>query len=111
MVSATGDPGDFPGDTSQMRNATEIGSPKKDHDFAAALHALAMCGTFVILFPLGAAILRIFENVRFHWITQALGVLIVIVGAGIGVNLSGSYNRVRTRTTDAWNSQCLLGLN
>lgn len=95
MVSATGDRADFPGDTSQMRNATEIGNPKKDHDYGAALHAIAMCGTFVILFPLGAAILRIFESVRFHWMTQALGVLIVIVGAGIGVNLSGTYNRVR----------------
>lgn len=109
MVSATGDPGDFPGDTSQTRNATEIGSPQRDHDYADVLHALAMCGTFVILFPLGATVLRIFENVRFHWIIQALGVLVVIVGAGIGVNLSGSYNHVRT--TNAWNSQILLGLN
>lgn len=77
-----------------MMNANEIGSPKQDHDYASALHAIAMCGTFVLLFPAGAAMLRIFESVRFHWMAQALGALIVVVASGIGVNLSGMYNRV-----------------
>ena len=98
MVSATGDPGDFPGDTTKNTNATEIGSPTRDHDYASALHAIAMCGTFVLLFPAGAAILRIFESVRFHWMAQALGALIVVVASGIGVNLSGMYNRVRNHS-------------
>ena len=101
MQSATGYPGDFPGDTTQNHNATVIGSPKRDHDYASALHALAMCGTFVLLFPIGAAILRIFENVRFHWMAQALGGLIVIVGSGIGMSLSNTYNRVRSFYTEA----------
>lgn len=94
MVSAKGNPGGFPGDTTKMMNANEIGSPKQDHDYASALHAIAMCGTFVLLFPAGAAMLRIFESVRFHWMAQALGALIVVVASGIGVNLSGMYNRV-----------------
>ena len=97
MVSAKGDPGDWPGDTTKMQNATEIGSPTHDHDYASALHAIAMCGTFVLLFPFGAAMLRVFENVRFHWMAQALGVVITVVASGIGVNLSGMYNRVRSR--------------
>ena len=95
MVSAKGDPVGFPGDTTKLQNATEIGNPTRDHDYASTLHAIAMCGTFVLLFPFGAALLRVFENVRFHWMAQALGVLITIVASGIGVNLSGMYNRVR----------------
>lgn len=74
--------------------ANELGDPTSDRDFASPAHAVFMAGTFVILFPLGAVWVRVFESVRLHWMTQVLGVLAVFIGAAIGINLSKQYNRV-----------------
>lgn len=78
----------------QTDGASKLGNPTNDRDFASPAHAVFMTGTFVILFPLGTIWVRIFESVRLHWMTQVLGVLAILIGAAIGINLSRQYNRV-----------------
>ena len=75
--------------------ASEVGDEVDDHDFASPAHAVFMVGAFVILFPFGIIWLRIFGKVWLHWLTQAVGVLAIFIGAGIGIVLSKQYNRVR----------------
>ncbi|KAL8743130.1 MAG: hypothetical protein Q9190_004484 [Brigantiaea leucoxantha] len=92
--AAQGDPLPWPPDTSHTVNATENGRQHDDHEYASGLHAIAMVGTFVVIFPLGALYMRAIKQVRWHWITQAIGVVVVLVGAGLGLGLSHYYNRV-----------------
>jgi len=94
MMSATGDPAGFPGDISKNRNSTSSGKDTDDHDYGSTTHAILMVGVFVILFPFGAAYLRLQNSVMWHWIMQSLGVLGTFVGVGIGLNLSQQYNSV-----------------
>ena len=79
--------------------ASEVGNEVDDHDFASPIHAIFMAGAFVILFPFGIIWLRIFGKVWLHWLTQAIGVLAIFIGAGIGIVLSKQYNRVRKRSS------------
>lgn len=80
--------------------ASEVGNEHDDHDFASPAHAVLMAGTFVILFPLGIVWLRIFGKVRLHWLTQAIGVLVIFIGAVTGILLSKQYNRVSKLIND-----------
>lgn len=73
-------------------NAQIVGSPTQDNDWTGVLHATAMCGAFVIIFPMGVVMLRVLEKVMFHAGMQALGVLASIVGVAIGLYLSMMYN-------------------
>ena len=75
-------------------NAQIVGSPTQDNDWTGVLHATAMCGAFVIIFPMGVVMLRVLEKVMFHASMQALGVLASIVGVAIGLYLSMMYNHV-----------------
>lgn len=96
MVQATGDQEGVPTNTTSMSGAAMVGSARIDHGgYGSAFHALLMVGTFVILFPLGVLWLRIFEKVILHWLNQTLAVLVVIVGAGVGIYISLMYNKVR----------------
>lgn len=94
LDQAKGDPFAFnPNSTNDGASAN--GKEVDDHDIASPSHAVLMAGTFVVLFPMGSVWLKIFANVRLHWLTQTLGVLIIFIGAGVGINLSKQYNRVR----------------
>lgn len=93
MVQATGE-GGVPTNTTLTSGAAAVGSARIDHDYGNAFHALIMTGAFVILFPLGVLFLRVFEKVILHWLNQAFAVLVVIVGAGIGIYISLMYNKV-----------------
>lgn len=73
------------------------GDERDDHEYASYAHGLLMIAVFVLLFPLGTIWLRIFEKVRWHWINQVFSVILIYVGAAIGINLSRQYNRVRRR--------------
>lgn len=94
MIAAFGDPGLFPGDLSKIRNSSIVGHDQDDYDYGSTAHAVLMVGTFVILLPFGAAILRLQNRIVVHWITQSIGILLAIVGMGIGINVSHEYNRV-----------------
>ena len=86
----------FPRPEDRSNNgAAKLGGEKDDHEYASYAHGLLMIAVFVLLFPLGTIWLRIFEKVRWHWINQVFSIILIYVGAAIGINLSRQYNRVR----------------
>lgn len=84
----------FPISSTSNNGTQPVSNEVHDRDFSSSIHAVFMAGVFVILFPLGTVWLRIFGLVRAHWITQASGFFIILIGAGIGVRMSKEYNRV-----------------
>ncbi|ORX97388.1 hypothetical protein BCR34DRAFT_166591 [Clohesyomyces aquaticus] len=76
----------------ENHNAQTQGNPKKDRDWSGPLHVVMMCGTFVILFPVGVVFLRLLEKVRWHAITQGVGMVIAVLGVGVGIYLGREYN-------------------
>ncbi|KAL8996380.1 MAG: hypothetical protein Q9169_004103 [Polycauliona sp. 2 TL-2023] len=93
LRAARGDPALFPPKELITSNATAIGGEHNNHEYTSSLHAAAMAGTFVLIFPIGAFYKMVMRNVRWHWITQTLGLVIVLIGAGLGLGMSHYYNR------------------
>lgn len=75
-------------------DAQLIGDVTNDYDWAAPAHAVLMCGTFVILFPIGVIFLRLMEKVKWHAWMQGIGMGLAIVGFGAGIYLGREYNHV-----------------
>lgn len=67
---------------------------REDSNWALPVHAAMMSLAFILLFPLGALVLRWFQSVVWHGVSQTVGVLLVIIGLGMGANMSHQYNRV-----------------
>ena len=51
-------------------------------------HALLMIGSFLVLFPGGYLVLRVFEKVIAHAAVQSVAMLLVIISTGLGVSIS-----------------------
>jgi len=73
--------------------ASEAYGVSSDYDVGSAIHAVVMCLAFVLVFPLGALLLR-FVSVRVHYMVQLAATILVIVGLGTGIYISMEYNRV-----------------
>lgn len=97
LLASSGDPAGFPVDLSRSDNATANGGIHDDHDYGSSAHAFIMALVFVVIFPFGAAYLRLQSSVRWHWVAQAIGVIGAIIGIGIGLNISQMYNKVSIR--------------
>lgn len=95
LQAAKGDLAHFPPTDLSNTNATVVGHEQNDHEYSSSLHAVAMAGTFVVVFPVGVFYQKVLRTVRWHWITQAFGVVVVLAGAGLGLGMSHYYNRVR----------------
>ncbi|TKA73628.1 hypothetical protein B0A55_07490 [Friedmanniomyces simplex] len=67
--------------------------PKADHDPAPAIHGFIMCLSFLIIFPLGALLLRVLQRVILHAIVQAVGLFLVCCATAGGIVISTQYNR------------------
>ncbi|TIA60952.1 hypothetical protein D6C76_10235 [Aureobasidium pullulans] len=70
----------------------------KDFDAGCVIHAVVMCLAFVIVFPLGALLLRLL-SVRVHYLVQLTASLLVLVGLGTGIYVSMEYNKTQTYMT------------
>ncbi|KAI9784200.1 MAG: hypothetical protein M1816_001022 [Peltula sp. TS41687] len=92
MRQATGE-GGVPTNFTQNSGAAGNGPGVTDRDLSRQFHALLMCGTFVILFPVGAMFQRLFGSVRLHRLTQLFGLVVILVGLGLGIKLSKQYNK------------------
>ena len=92
LVAARGDIGLFPPNDLSRANATDH-EEHNDHEYSSSVHAVFMIGTFVVLFPTGVFYKRVLGNVRWHYFTQALGLMVVLVGGGLGLGISHYYNR------------------
>nr|POE54145.1 hypothetical protein CFP56_73416 [Quercus suber] len=66
-----------------------------DSDRAVPAHAAMMVIAFVLIFPLGAVLLRAVKSVMVHLVTQLIGCVFVIAGFGTAVWISTEYNRTK----------------
>jgi hypothetical protein len=77
-----------------MTNAGDEGQAESDGDTVGPTHAAITLVAFVIIFPLGAILLRFLYSVKAHYIVQTIGALAAIAGVGAGIYLSKMYNHV-----------------
>ncbi|OSS53340.1 hypothetical protein B5807_01832 [Epicoccum nigrum] len=74
------------------QNAGSDGQAESDGDKVGPAHAAIMLAAFVVIFPLGAVLLRFLESVKTHSIVQTIGLLATVFGVGVGLYLSRMYN-------------------
>jgi hypothetical protein len=77
-----------------MTNSGADGKAESDGDQVGPAQAAIKLATFVIIFSLGAILLRFLESVEAHYITRTIGVLAAVVGVGVGIYLNKLYNHV-----------------
>ncbi|KAL9115659.1 MAG: hypothetical protein Q9227_000027 [Pyrenula ochraceoflavens] len=87
--------GGVPTDTSQQTGVVHDSDNNNGTTLGSAFHAAIMAATFVLVFPTGAVALRLFERVWLHWMIQSLGVLLILVGAIVGIYISEKHDKVR----------------
>ena len=87
MVAATG-AGGIPSDTSKQTGTVHEDDQGGSGGPGGALHALFMCGSFIVLFPAGYLFLRIFERVWIHIAFQSFGLFATLLGSASGIALS-----------------------
>lgn len=93
LVQATG-AGGIPSNTNSQTGVDHL----DDSDEAgpgSALHALFMCGTFIVLFPAGYLFFRLFERMWIHIAFQSFGLFIFLLGTSSGIGLSIRQDKVR----------------
>lgn len=98
MVRATG-AGGVPVISQDGKNPSRVGTTQRlqvegKTSKAGTAHAIIMVFVFVGLFPFGTLVLRLGNWVRWHAINQGFGGLLVIIGFGLGADISKLYNRV-----------------
>lgn len=76
------------------KNAGTDGEAESDGDKVGPAHAAIMLAAYVLIFPLGAILLRFLESVKSHYIVQTVGLFVTIIGVGVGIYLSMMYNHV-----------------
>ena len=74
------------------------GGPDDDDDHfrrgATGFHGFLMAAAFLIVFPGGYLLLRVFEKVWLHWGVQSLALLMIVLGMGVGIAISKKDNIV-----------------
>jgi hypothetical protein len=59
-----------------------------EHWGASGFHAFLMVAAFLIGFPGGYLLLRVFEKVWLHWGVQSAGLVLILLGMGVGIAIS-----------------------
>lgn len=98
MVHATGGSGGLPNTNSSMFSTTVgaslSGSTYSDSNWPSIIHALLLCGAFVLLMPTGVIFLRVIpQSVRWHWVNQTLAAALAIIGGLGGLYLSTMFTK------------------
>jgi hypothetical protein len=93
MVRATGGSGGLP-DSFTTSIGSSLVDEKNDSNWPAVIHAIALCGAFILLMPTGVVLLRVAPgSVRWHWVNQTAASIIAIIGVMIGFYLSTMYTK------------------
>lgn len=106
------DPGGSPSGVADTNFASAFSTTSyhtsKDSEWAPVVHGVFMSLAFILIFPLGAVLMRLLKRVRFvvHAGVQALGSALVLIGFAAGVYVSRRYNHTRRLST----SHQVLGL-
>ena len=93
LVTATG-AGGVPSDSTSQSGVDQLNNEADGGGPGGALHALFMCGTFIVLFPAGYLFLRLFERMWIHIAFQSFGLFVFLLGAASGIALSIRQNKV-----------------
>nr|POE68799.1 hypothetical protein CFP56_66813 [Quercus suber] len=76
-----------------LSGATAATDAKEDGDPAPFIHGAVMSLTFIVIFPLGALLLRVFQRVLAHIIVQCIGLVLFLMATAGGIVVSQAYNR------------------
>lgn len=92
FAAATGEAG-VPVPQASSNNTEVIGGPNASQSFggrggATAFHAFILVAAFLVVFPTGFLLLRVFEKVWLHWAVQSLALVMSAVGMGVGISIS-----------------------
>jgi hypothetical protein len=75
----------------------EVQNPSNDSNWPSIIHALVTGAAFVLLMPAGIILLRVVpQSVRWHWVNQAFALALAVIGSGIGLYLSGMFNKSKS---------------
>lgn len=88
-----------------MSTSTKLGSTTQDNDPGSRIHGIVMCVTFVIVLPIGALLLRVW-NVKAHIIFQLIGWILFCMAFAGGIVASKKYNKSKNFTS----SHQILGI-
>lgn len=86
-----------PGGSYIGANTSDAEGVNSDGDNSSIIHGIVMCIAYILLYPLGALLLRLSKRipVRLHWICQSVASVLVLAGLGLGIAASKQYNRSR----------------
>nr|POE62944.1 hypothetical protein CFP56_03847 [Quercus suber] len=76
-----------------LSGATAATDAKEDGDPAPFIHGAVMTVSYLIIFPLGALLLRVFRRVLAHMIVQCIGLVLCVMATAGGIVVSQAYNR------------------
>lgn len=98
MVQATGGSGGLSSASLTTASGSHLSRPpKSDSNWPSVLHALALCGTFILLMPTGVIFLRVVpQSVRWHWMNQSLATALAIIGGLLGLYLSTMFTKAES---------------
>ncbi|EGX96425.1 cellobiose dehydrogenase [Cordyceps militaris CM01] len=80
-------------DKSVDEGITQVEHVTKLFDVKSSMHAALMTLAILVLFPLGIVLLRVGRWASWHGVNQAVALVIVLAGFGMGIATSFHYNR------------------
>ncbi|KAK8144545.1 hypothetical protein G3M48_005662 [Beauveria asiatica] len=80
-------------DKSVDEGITQVEHATKLFDVKSSMHAALMTLAILVLFPLGIVLLRVGRWASWHGVNQAVALIIVLAGFGMGIATSAHYNR------------------
>lgn len=85
-------------DKSVDEGITQVEHKTKLWDVNSSMHAALMTLAVLVLFPLGIVLLRVGRWAAWHGINQAVALIVVLAGFGMGITTSFHYNRVSNKS-------------
>ncbi|KAJ5610656.1 hypothetical protein N7510_007375 [Penicillium lagena] len=93
MVHATGGSGGLPISYTTAAGSS-LASTTSDSNWPSIIHALCLCGAFILLMPSGVILLRVYpKSVRWHWVNQTISTGLSLIGIVIGFYLSTMFTK------------------
>ncbi|OAR01522.1 hypothetical protein LLEC1_07202 [Akanthomyces lecanii] len=80
-------------DKSVDEGITQVEHATKLFDVKSSMHAALMTLAILVLFPLGIVLLRVGRWASWHGANQAVALIVVLAGFGMGIATSSHYNR------------------
>lgn len=82
-----------PGPYTIRYGASSATDTQQTNEPGPRIHGLIMCIVFVLLFPFGSLILRVWNKVKAHAIVQVIATILFCMAFAAGIVVSSKYNR------------------